>query len=163
MIRKQDKTHVRTPAALERKYRFDKNFAETKQAGAQAQKAAEQAQKAADDIGPELANKVGRNENETVVNMVNASGKPVTAEFDQVNGEHRTHIKDGVIYVTSPEETMTGGDTNESRLLLLVFTQGEKKFGLYVHGEYFPVDPDDANSGIYWQPSGQIIVEEITE
>lgn len=160
IMRKQDRTHVRTPSALERKYRFDKNFTETKQAGAQAQKAAEQAQTAANDASSQLADKVGRNENEQVVDMVNAAGKPVTAEFDQTDGERRVHVKGGVINLTSPPETMTGGDTNESKILLLTFANDGKKFGLYVHGEHFV---NEETQEAYWQPSGSILVQEITE
>lgn len=160
MIRKQDKTHVRTPSALERKYRFDKNFTETKQAGAQAQKAAEQAQTAAADASSQLTNKLGRDEKEQVVDMVNTSGKAVTAEFDQVDGEHRAQIKGGVVCLTSPAETMTGGDTNESKILLLTFTQREKKFGLYAHGEYLI---DEESGAVSWTPSGSILIQEITE
>lgn len=197
MIRKQDKTHVRTPAALERKYRFNKTQKAAEDAqkvagGAQtaadeaqkaagtaqtsasdAQKAAEKAQTAADDATNQLADKVGRNENEQVVNMVNAAGKPISAEFDQSEGDHRVHFKGGVINLSSPSVERSTGVAWESKVLLLTFRVDEhKKYGLYVYGNSLPIDPDadadDPTIGAkdrYWSPSfnGDIFIEEITE
>lgn len=201
-MRKQDKTHVRTPAALERKYRFDKNFAETKQAGAQAQKSADNAQKSADNaqkgadeakkaadaIPGELALKLGRDENDQVISMINASANVIKLKSNRLSVEsdnfklsedgtleatnakignktdkRSVEIGDGLISLSAPAETMAGSDTNVSYVLLLTFTNGNKKFGLYVGGEYFPVDPEDSTSGVYWQPSGSITIKEITE
>ena len=158
---------------MERKYRFDKNFTETKKAGAQAQKAAEEAQTAANDATHQLADKVGRTENEQVVNMVNAAGKPISAEFDQSEGEHRVHFKGGVINLTSPQVERSTGVAWESKVLLMTFRADEhKKYGLYAYGNSIPIDPnasaDDPTIGAdgrYWTPSSaqSLYIEEITE
>lgn len=144
-ILKQDKVHSRTAASLERKYRFEKNF----------------------------ESKVGRDDNDQVVDMVNTSGKAVTAEFDQVDGEHRVHFKGGVINLTSPSVERSTGVAWESKVLLLTFRGDKhKKYGLYAYGNSIPIDPDadadDPTIGAenrYWVPSSSqsLYIEEITE
>lgn len=134
-ILKQDKVHSRTAASLERKYRFEKNFED----------------------------KVGRDDNDQVVDMVNAAEKPISAAFDQQDGANRVQFKDGSIFLESPPQTMEGGDTNVSKVLLLTFSVGAKdprKFGLYAYGESL-INEEDGK--VYWQPSGTIAVQEITE
>jgi hypothetical protein len=134
-ILKQDKVHSRTAASLERKYRFEKNFEA----------------------------KVGRDDNDQVVDMVNAAEKPISAAFDQQNGENRVQFKDGSIQLSSPPETRVGVDTDVSNVLLLTFTVGRvdpRKFGLFASGEYLV---NESDGSIYWQPSGTVHVKEITE
>lgn len=131
-ILKQDKVHARTPSALEHEYRFGKNFGK----------------------------KVGREENNQVVDMVNAAEKPISAAFDQQSGSNRVQFKDGAILLSSPPRTMEGGDTNVAKVLLLTFVADNRKFGLYASGEYLINETDDT---VYWQPNGTASVQEITE
>jgi hypothetical protein len=72
---KQDRQGARTPADLEQKYQFGKTFAEILGVALDAQKSVEESEAL---LSAELSLKLGRNEYDEVVSMLNASAHVIT-------------------------------------------------------------------------------------
>jgi hypothetical protein len=72
---KQDRQGARTPADLEQKYQFGKTFAEILGVALDAQKSVEESEAL---LSAELSLKLGRNEYDEVVSMLNASASVIT-------------------------------------------------------------------------------------
>lgn len=96
MINKQDRQGARTPADLERRYNFEKNFAEIMGVALDAQKSVEESQK---HIDAELSLKLGKDDNDQIVSMVNASADTISLKSNrlEIQSDHFTLSKDGVI------------------------------------------------------------------
>lgn len=96
MSNKQDRQGARTPADLERKYNFEKNFAEIMGVALDAQKSVEESQKR---IDAELSLKLGKDDNDQIVSMLNASADTIALKSNrlEIQSDHFTLSKDGVI------------------------------------------------------------------
>lgn len=102
MSNKQDRQGARTPADLERKYAFEKSFAEIMGVALDAQKHVEESEAL---VKAELSLKLGRDENDQIVSMLNASANVITIKGDRVtiSSTHFDLDKDGTIKATAGE------------------------------------------------------------
>lgn len=96
MINKQDRQGARTPADLERKYNFEKNFAEIMGVALDAQKSVEESQ---EKINAELSLKLGKDDNDQIVSMLNASADTVSLKSNrlEIQSDNFTLSADGHI------------------------------------------------------------------
>lgn len=102
---KQDRQGARTPADLERKYNFDQSFAEIMGVALDAQKSVEDSQKK---IDAELSLKLGRDDNDQIVAMLNASANVISIKSNrlEIQSDHFTLTKDG--YITAAAGNIGG-------------------------------------------------------
>lgn len=84
MSNKQDRQGARTPADLERKYNFEKNFAEIMGVALDAQKSVKESQKK---IDAELSLKLGKDDNDQIVSMLNASANTISLKSNRLEIE----------------------------------------------------------------------------
>lgn len=110
---KQDRQGVRTPAELERKYRFGKNIGAAKKAAADASRAAERAEAAA-------GNSLGRDEFNQIVAMLNQASNLITRLVVQSGGLSIDRAGNMVV-----PSIVLGGKDLESRLAAI-----EEKLGI---------------------------------
>lgn len=190
-MKKQDRQGVRTPAALERKYRFNKNFTETKRSASDSQRAAVNAQNSANEAVKAAEGKVDKKDNAQVVKMINeavdvlnlranrlsvestnfklsadGSLEATNAKIKSKVTDSSVEIGDGKVHIEAPATEAVNMDDPTSKALLMTFKVNDlNSNGYRVYGVYAYGEwfPIENEDGLYWHSSGTICVEEITE
>ena len=113
MSEKQDRTYPRTAADIERKMNYEKKFAEIMGVALDAQKHVEESEAL---MKAELSLKLGYDDNDQIVSMLNASADIITITGDRltIDSTYFTLEEDGTIWATAGE---IGGCTIENGLL----------------------------------------------
>lgn len=190
-MKKQDRQGVRTPAALERKYRFNKNFTETKRSASDSQRAAVNAQNSANEAVKAAEGKVDKKDNAQVVKMINeavdvlnlranrlsvestnfklsadGSLEATNAKIKSKVTDSSVEIGDGKVHIEAPATENVNMDDTTSKALLMTFKVNDigDSNGYRVFGVYAYGEwlPNENWDGLYWHSSGSIYVEEIT-
>jgi hypothetical protein len=190
-MKKQDRQGVRTPAALERKYKFSKNFTEAKQSASDSQKAAVNAQKSATEAANAAASKVDKKDNAQVVKMINEAVDVLNLRANRLSVESTNfklspdgtleatnakikskvtnssvEIGDGKVHIEAPATEAVNMDDTTSKALLMTFKVYDlgstTKYKVYGVYAYGEWWQGD-DGGFYWHSLGSISVEEITE
>ena len=190
-MKKQDRQGVRTPAALERKYRFNKNFTETKRSASDSQRAAVNAQNSANEAVKAAEGKVDKKDNAQVVKMINeavdvlnlranrlsvestnfklspdGSLEATNAKIKSKVTDSSVEIGDGKVHIEAPATEAVNMDDTTSKALLMTFKVNDlNSSGHRLFGVYAYGEwfPNENGDGLYWHSSGTITVEEITE
>ena len=190
-MKKQDRQGVRTPAALERKYRFNKNFTETKRSASDSQRAAVNAQNSANEAVKAAEGKVDKKDNAQVVKMINeavdvlnlranrlsvestnfklspdGSLEATNAKIKSAVTDSSVEIRDGKVHIESPATEAVNMDDTTSKALLMTFkvkNMNSSNYKTYGVYAYGAWFPiDDNESDYYWHSTGTISVEEIS-
>lgn len=113
MSERQDRIYPRTAADLERKYNYEKRFAEIMGVALDAQKHVEETEAL---MKAELSLKLGYDENDRIVSMLNASADIINITGDRltIDSTHFHLSEDGTVYATAGN---IGGCTFEGGLL----------------------------------------------
>ena len=156
---KQDRQGVRTINDLERKYYFDRAFAEVMGVANDAQKAADNARDAANkyanDIKGELKLVVKKDENEQIVSMLNASANVIKLKGNRVSieSDNFTLTEDGKI--TAKKGTFDNCEIKETCTIMgtlrgstLARNSSTLADGEIVYSEY---SPDASLTEAYYQ------------
>ena len=121
MIPKQDRIRPRTVEDLERKYNFmqmDGNTSTSLRSASEAREAASDAKEAASKAEASVANKVGRDEHDEIVRMLNKSTEKVVIESNRLVVESKQ--------ISLTEE----GDVKQQTLELMRFNIGGEPYKL---------------------------------
>lgn len=139
-MRKQDRQGARTVAELNRRYNVKKGVSQAMGAATEAEKSAKVASQAASEAQQGLTDKVGKQDYDTVVDMINnatalvrlianrlvidsdnftltetgsVTAKDIKLENNDENGEYSVKIEDGVVKVRSPRKLIAEGQPEQ--------------------------------------------------